>query len=113
MKLSLAASAEFITEWEPLQPLPELVHSNSKQESYPWMRPEAVHCSLEASKSESCCQATVYRWRGGAIVGSSTAAHTLACPSSSSRQDQICLALNYYFYFPKRQQFTAVVQTEI
>lgn len=56
--------------------------SNSKQESDPSMCPEAAHCSLEASKSESCCQATVYR-RGGVAGGGgckgggpSTAAHT-------------------------------------
>lgn len=61
---SLAASAGFITEWQPLHPLPELLDSNSKQEPSPWLRPEAAHCSLEAGESQACCQATLYGWAG-------------------------------------------------
>lgn len=61
VQISLVTSAELNTEWQALHPLSELVDSNSKQESSPWIRPEAAQCSLEASESESCCQATVYR----------------------------------------------------
>lgn len=67
--------------------MPELVDCNSKQEPYSWTRPEAAHCSLKASQSESCCQATVYRQRGELLPGSSMAAQT---PASSSRQDWVC-----------------------
>lgn len=77
MKPSWAASAEFVSEWQPLHPLPELVDSNSKQQPYPWMRPEAAHCSLEASESESCCQATAYRW--GGVWGGGRSSRVLHC----------------------------------
>lgn len=50
-----------------------------KQELYPWMRPEAAHCNLEASESESCCQATVYRWVGGG-VGVASSGVLYCCP---------------------------------
>lgn len=42
------------------------------------MCPEAAHCSLEASKSESCCQATVYR-RGGVEEGAVRGGGGLHC----------------------------------
>ena len=75
MKPSWAASAEFVSEWQPLHPLPELVDSN--KQPYPWMRPEAAHCSLEASESESCCQATAYRW--GGVWGGGRSSRVLHC----------------------------------
>lgn len=66
VNLWLATSLEFINAW---RPLPESLDSYSKQQPPPQMRPEAAHCSLEASESESCCQATVYRWREGSWLG--------------------------------------------
>lgn len=68
-KCSSTCSADFSTGWRALQSLPGLVYSNSKQESHPQIKPEAMYCSLEASKNNLCYQATVYRWREGQQQG--------------------------------------------
>lgn len=112
LKPSLATSTEFITEWQALHPLPELVDSNSKQEPYPWMRPEAAHCSLEASESESCCQATVYRWRGGGASSGVLYCCPRPCLSLVIVASVLDLQLAWpwiidlIFFFPKYHGFT-------
>lgn len=93
-----------------LHPLPELLDSNGKQEPYPL--DEARGSTLQPGGQRERIllpgnSLQTEEGRGGLVAGSSTAAHAPACPSSSPRQDYICLPSSYRF--KKKKQVTNIL----